>query len=92
VLWKNYVATECPDEAVQTMRLNGQNLQCTEKLIFSREAYLQPDYCQKQSMGSNPIGVTELLMHREQKHVLVTIGKTSSLNKIKEGQAGITTT
>jgi hypothetical protein len=43
VLRKNYVAAECPDYDVQTARLNGQSLQCTEmwktkvgKRIYSR--------------------------------------------------------
>jgi hypothetical protein len=46
VLRKNYLAVECPDYDVQTFRLNEYSLQCTEKVILSREAYLQPGYCE----------------------------------------------
>ena len=42
------VTAECPDDAVQTARLNGQNLQLHRTVKDqSREAHLQPGYCRK---------------------------------------------
>ena len=45
---KVYGAAECPEDAVQTVHLNGQHLQLHRNVKDqSREAHLQQGYCRK---------------------------------------------
>lgn len=47
------------DNSGMTKRYKGLNLQCTEMIYQTREAYLQP-YCSRENMSSNLIKVTVL--------------------------------